>query len=102
MVRTRSLTTAALAATLAAWAAGPTLAASPEPDRAAAGRGRAALTLHGYLRPAWSDDAYKKAGKFWGPNAPDPDREPEAYAAAFRERYGLFPAPYPNDGLPMG
>ncbi|MFO0907276.1 MAG: c-type cytochrome [Isosphaeraceae bacterium] len=65
-------------------------------------RGRIALTLHGYLRPAWSDDAYKKARRFWGPGAPDPDTEPERYAAAFRERYGLHPAPYPNDGLPMG
>src|SRR5207245_645048 len=25
-----------------------------------------------------------------------------AYASAFRQRYGLHPAPYPNDGLPMG
>src|SRR5205823_5064337 len=28
--------------------------------------------------------------------------EPEAYTAAFNRRYGLHPAPYPNNGLPMG
>jgi mono/diheme cytochrome c family protein len=27
---------------------------------------------------------------------------PADYDAAFRARYGLHPAPYPNDGLPMG
>ena len=28
--------------------------------------------------------------------------KPADYDAAFRERYGLHPAPYPNGGLPMG
>jgi mono/diheme cytochrome c family protein len=28
--------------------------------------------------------------------------KPTDYDAAFRDRYGLHPAPYPNDGLPMG
>ena len=28
--------------------------------------------------------------------------KPADYDAAFRDRYGLHPAPYPNDGLPMG
>ena len=68
----------------------------------AAERGRIALTSHGYLQGAWSEDAYRKVGALWDTPAPDPDREPEAYAAAFRQRYGLPPAPYPNDGLPMG
>ncbi|MGE3818128.1 MAG: hypothetical protein AB7I30_01720 [Isosphaeraceae bacterium] len=71
-------------------------------DLTAAERGKAALTLHGYLKPAWSDDAYRNVGKLWGPDAPDPDADPVGYAAAFRERYGLHEAPYPNDGLPMG
>ncbi|HEX8200021.1 MAG TPA: hypothetical protein VF590_06005 [Isosphaeraceae bacterium] len=71
------------------------------PD-AAAERGRKALTERGYLAPAWSLDAYKNAGRLWGGAAPDPDRDPEGYAAAFNRRYGLHPAPYPNDGLPMG
>ncbi len=68
----------------------------------AAERGRIALTSKSYLPPAWSLDAYKKAGSLWGVKAPNPDTEPEAYAAAFNRRYGLHPAPYPNDGLPMG
>ena len=71
-------------------------------DISAADRGREALTGHGYLKKAWSDDAYRKVGRFWGPDAPDPDKDPAAYAAAFRARYGLHEAPYPNDGLPMG
>jgi mono/diheme cytochrome c family protein len=71
-------------------------------ERAAAERGREALTLHGYLGPTWGDDAYRRAGAEWGPGAPDPDRDPEGYLDAFCERYGLHRAPYPNDGLPMG
>jgi mono/diheme cytochrome c family protein len=71
-------------------------------DAAAAERGRIALTLKGFLKPEWSDVAYRRAGRLWDPPAPDPDRDPAGYAAAFRHRYGLNPAPYPNDGLPMG
>jgi mono/diheme cytochrome c family protein len=78
------------------------LAVRGGPADAAAERGRKALTETGYLSPAWGADAYKNAGRFWGPEAPDPDRDPVAYAAAFDRRYGLHPAPYPNDGLPMG
>src|SRR5690349_24887310 len=77
-------------------------AAADEPDPGAVERGRVALTLSGYLPPAWNESAYRNAGRLWGTGAPDPDREPEAYAVAFRHRYGLHPAPYPNDGLPMG
>ncbi len=65
-------------------------------------RGREALTQRSYLAPSWKWDAYAQAGSLWEEPAPDPVREPEAYAAAFNERYGLHPAPYPNDGLPMG
>ena len=65
-------------------------------------RGRRALTGTGYLKPGWSDDAYWNAGRLWSRVAPDPKREPEAYRDAFLRRYGLHPAPYPNDGLPMG
>lgn len=71
-----------------------------DPD--AAERGRIALTLRGFVKQEWSEDAYKRAGALWDQPAPDPDREPEAYASAFRHRYGLHPSPYPNDGLPMG
>ncbi len=71
-------------------------------DAAAAERGRIALTLQGFLKPEWSESAYRRAGRLWDQPAPDPGRDPDGYAAAFRHRYGLHPAPYPNDGLPMG
>ena len=73
----------------------------PDADSAVE-RGRVALTARGYLKAAWTADAYTKAGRFWGFDAPDPSADPDGYAAAFRRRYGLHPAPYPNDGLPMG
>lgn len=68
----------------------------------AAERGRRALTERGYLKPEWSDSAYWRAGSLWTDAAPDPVTQRDAYAAAFMRRYGLHPAPFPNDGLPMG
>jgi mono/diheme cytochrome c family protein len=65
-------------------------------------RGRVGMTARSFLKPTWGDDVYSRAGKVWGGAAPDPVKEPDAYAAAFNRRYGLNPAPYPNDGLPMG
>src|SRR5262245_37235060 len=100
MLNPRRVVRASLAALALLACDGPAQAA--DPDQAAAERGKAALTLHGYLKPAWSDEAYQRAGKSWGPGAPDPDKDPAAYDDAFRRRYGLHPAPYPNDGLPMG
>ena len=88
--------------------AGPSPAGEPDgsrgrvPDATAAERGRVALTLRGFLKPEWSDAAYRRAAQLWDRPAPDPDSDPAGYAAAFRYRYGLHPAPYPNDGLPMG
>src|SRR3712207_3505039 len=79
-----------------------TLARGADVDREAAERGRVALTSTGYLKPAWAAEAYAKVGALWGAPAPDPAREPEAYAQAFQRRYGLPPAPFPNDDLPMG
>jgi hypothetical protein len=78
------------------------LAVGGEPDPGAVERGRVALTSTGYLKPAWSDRAYAEVGKLWGAPSPDPVADPQAYASAFENRYGLHPAPYPNDGLPMG
>jgi mono/diheme cytochrome c family protein len=77
---------------------------APVVDSRAAERGRVALTLEGFLRPEWSDAAYRAVGRLWDEPSPAPDMEkdPALYAAAFRHRYGLHPAPYPNDGLPMG
>ena len=77
-------------------------ASGEHPEPSAVERGREAITTRGLLGPAWKDEAYKKAGKFWGPNAPDPDKDPGAYAEAFRRRYGLNTPVVPNDGLPMG
>jgi hypothetical protein len=74
---------------------------SPPPDSAAE-RGRIALTTTGYLKPAWGEATYRQAGRLWKGENPAPDPETEAYSIAFNHRYGLHPAPYPNDGLPMG
>jgi mono/diheme cytochrome c family protein len=84
-----------------AWAGGPT-GSQPVVDRAAAERGRFALTIKGFLKPEWSESVYRAAAKLWGQPAPDPDTDPSGYASAFRHHYGMHPAPYPNDGLPMG
>lgn len=65
-------------------------------------RGREALTSRSVLKPEWSLDIYEKVAELWGDDAPDPDTDPEGYALAFTRRYGLHPAPFPNDGLPMG
>ena len=71
-------------------------------DPEAAERGRVALTSTGYLKPAWAAQTYKDVSKLWGVPHPDPDLDPEGYARAFNQRYGFSPAPYPNDGLPLG
>ncbi len=71
-------------------------------DRAAAERGRIALTLEGFLKPEWSEAVYVNAARLWDQSSPDPAKDPAGYAALFQYRYGLHPAPYPNDGLPMG
>jgi mono/diheme cytochrome c family protein len=75
---------------------------SPQADAKAVERGRNALLQHSYLKAEWSEEAYRNAGKLWGTPAPDPAQDPEGYARAFARHYGLHPAPYPNDGLPMG
>ncbi|CAN5899785.1 hypothetical protein BH23PLA1_BH23PLA1_11590 [soil metagenome] len=76
--------------------------AKAEPESEAADRGRIALTKRSFLSPEWSLEAYRKAAEHWEELAPDPNTDPVAYAEAFRQRLGLHPAPYPNDGLPMG
>ena len=91
----------------ATWPVSQALAAGPTPsqsraDPAAVERGRVALTLEGFLKPEWSEAVYRNAARLWDQPAPDPDKDPAGYAAAFQHRYGLHPAPYPNDGLPMG
>ncbi|QDV32621.1 c-type cytochrome [Tautonia plasticadhaerens] len=78
-------------------AGGRTAPGTPDADR-----GRQALTARGYLRPEWGMDVYRAVAGLWGDRAPDPEADPGTYADAFADRYGLHPAPYPNDGLPMG
>jgi mono/diheme cytochrome c family protein len=60
-------------------------------------RGHKALTTEAFTPGIWSVKSYDEAWKVWGVK-----EKPEPYAQAFMERYGLHPAPYPNDGLPMG
>lgn len=79
---------------------GSSVLRSAEPT--AAERGRVALTSRSFLAAAWGRSAYESTGRRWETPGPDPIREPESYARAFRDRYGLHPSPYPNDGLPMG
>jgi Cytochrome c len=71
-------------------------------EESAAERGRKALTGRGYVEGAWSESAFAKAGKLWGADAPDPEKDLSGYTSAFAARYGLHPAPFPNNGLPMG
>jgi mono/diheme cytochrome c family protein len=47
--------------------------------------------------PTWSAGAYEDAWKRW-----DVAEKPADYGRAFRQRYGLLPAPYDNHGLPLG
>ena len=74
-------------------AASPAVAAEPT----AAERGRQALTGTAFIPAFWTQRAVDTAWKQWGLSA-----KPADYDATLRERYGLHPAPYPNDGLPMG
>jgi mono/diheme cytochrome c family protein len=62
-------------------------------------RGRKALLGRNFTPPTIPIAAYEGAWRVWDPRAKEP---PADYAARFRERYGLHPAPYPNDGYPMG
>ena len=86
-------------AIVAAAGAGRLAAESPSPslaETASAERGREAV--HRPMNPPhWSARAYDEVWKRWGIA-----EKPEDYARAFRDRYGLHPAPYENDGLPAG
>ncbi len=67
-------------------------------ESTAADRGRKALLEGCYIPAIWSRDAYDNAWKRWE----SVTAKPADYDRAFREVYGLHPAPYPNGGLPMG
>jgi mono/diheme cytochrome c family protein len=66
-------------------------------DPAAVARGEKALTGTAFIKAFWPRHGYENAWRVWGLK-----EKPADYEAAVRERYGLHPAPYPNDGLPMG
>jgi len=74
-------------------AALPSSAAEPT----AAERGYKSLTETAFIPAFWTAKAVPNVWQHWGVKA-----KPADYDAAFRDRYGLHPAPYPNDGLPMG
>ncbi len=65
----------------------------------AAARGRQALTGRAFGLAPWSLTAYDAAWKQW---RPAPEASPADYGQAFRDYYGLHPAPYDNGRLPMG
>jgi hypothetical protein len=88
---------------IAAWLVIAATSAAGEPARTPADRGRDELLGRSHLPPAWTATAYFKARSLWNSSeAPDPVQDPDGYARAFQSRYGLHPAPYPNDDLPMG
>lgn len=66
----------------------------PLPD---AQKGYTLLTTRAFNSALWSRDTVDQAWKQWGYR-----EKPEAFEQLFRERYGLHPAPYSNQGLPMG
>lgn len=61
-------------------------------------RGRKALTGTPFIPAFWSAKAVGESWKQWGKL----DARPADFDAAFRDRYGLHPAPHPNGDLPMG
>ena len=67
-------------------------------DEPSAARGKKALLETSFNPAVWSQNAYKNAWKRWDGVKEAPDN----YANAFADRYGLHPAPYPNNDLPMG
>jgi hypothetical protein len=72
----------------------PASAAEPSP----AERGYKALTETAFIPAFWTAKAVPNVWQHWdGVKA-----KPADYDAVFRDRYGLHPAPYPNEGLPMG
>jgi mono/diheme cytochrome c family protein len=78
---------------LAAWASAGD---APGPS---AERGKKALEERAFTPATWTPRAYQNAWKRWAGAGAE---APADYAAAFAERYGLHPAPFPNNGYPMG
>jgi mono/diheme cytochrome c family protein len=70
---------------------------SPPDEKTAAQRGEEALLTRCFSPSVVSRQGYDSLWQTWGLTA-----KPADFDRAVRERYGLHPAPYPNDGLPMG
>lgn len=60
-------------------------------------RGRQIMFHRSLNPPIWPMTTYENVWKQWG--VPE---KPANYAEAFMERYGLHPAPFDNQGRPMG
>jgi hypothetical protein len=83
------LTALSLTSVVAVTAAEPT----------AAERGKKALLERALNPPAYSLQAYQNVWRQWSRDGKEPPRN---FLQAFRERYGLHPAPYANGKYPMG
>jgi hypothetical protein len=68
-------------------------------DAEAVARGKKALETRSFSPAPWPFAAYDNAWKYWEPKL---DKQPDNYAQAFREHYGLHPAPFENGKYPMG
>lgn len=66
---------------------------------AAVERGRTALTTRSFTPASWTMTGYENAWKHWQPPL---EKAPSDYDQAFREYYGLHPAPFANGRLPLG
>jgi hypothetical protein len=74
-------------------------AASFAGDADAVARGKSALESRAFTPAYWTQKAYDDAWEHW---TPKPAAKPADYDKAFAAYYGLHPAPYKNDGYPMG
>ncbi|MBX9680675.1 MAG: c-type cytochrome [Gemmataceae bacterium] len=68
-------------------------------EPSASERGKAALETRTFNPAPWPLSAYGNAWKHWQPPL---KQKPADYDQAFRDYYGLHPAPYANKDLPMG
>ena len=75
---------------------GSSILASEPPS---AERGRIALTTRAFSPAVWTIKGYENSWREWQPS---PKEAPRDYPKAFADYYGLHPAPYENNGLPMG
>lgn len=75
------------------------IAGAQEPDVVAVERGHKALTTRAFNPASWSFQAYEEAWKHWTPPLKE---RPANYDQAFRDYYGLAPAPFDNGRYPLG